>query len=251
MVRNIIKVENQERIKEKNSERLTILISEGLKKDIQTFVNKHNFSTTSIVIRDAIRFYLENYISQSLISNLNHEIKDSLTSIKGFSQILVNEYWNKVSLDIVLKIKEIHDQSIKLEKNIFKLLNDEKGENEIYDILIVEEEPSITKVLLSYFKIKGYKCKSVSLGVEAIRVIHKSPPKVVLLDTSLPDINGYEICKTIKANQDIKKIPVFFITSDSQSKLVENLRDSGAEGYFLKPFDFKEFDILFDYIINR
>ena len=76
-------------------------------------------------------------------------------------------------------------------------------------------------------------------------------PKLILLDILLPDISGYEICKTIKLNNKLKDIPIFYITAVTEPEVSQKLKETGAEGYFTKPFDLSEFNILFDYLKSR
>jgi CheY-like chemotaxis protein len=73
-------------------------------------------------------------------------------------------------------------------------------------------------------------------------------PKKILSDILLPDISGYEICKTIKLNNKLKDIPIFYITAVTEPEVSQKLKETGAEGYFTKPFDLTEFIVLFDYL---
>ncbi|MHA1491499.1 MAG: response regulator, partial [Promethearchaeota archaeon] len=66
------------------------------------------------------------------------------------------------------------------------------------------------------------------------------------LDIILPDLSGYEICKTIKSNNEYKKIPVYYLTAIAGSEVKKNLKDTGADGYILKPFNFSDFKIIFN-----
>ena len=72
---------------------------------------------------------------------------------------------------------------------------------------------------------------------------------VILLDIILPDISGYDICSTIKTDSTFKNIPVYFLTAISESEVKKNFKKYGADGYILKPFNFSDFDIIFD-ILN-
>ena len=73
-------------------------------------------------------------------------------------------------------------------------------------------------------------------------------PKLILLDILLPDIDGYEICKKIKSNDQLKEVPVYYITAVPHSEVVDKMKETGANGFFLKPFDFSKFEILFNYL---
>ena len=71
---------------------------------------------------------------------------------------------------------------------------------------------------------------------------------MILLDIVLPDISGYDICKKIKSNQDLKNIPVYYITALSASEVREQTKNTAADGYILKPFKFDKIEQLFSII---
>ena len=81
-----------------------------------------------------------------------------------------------------------------------------------------------------------------------MKVLNKSIPKLILLDIFLPDITGYEVCKQIRANDKLKKIPLFYITAVPEGEVSEKVKETGANGYFLKPFDILKFKQLFTYL---
>jgi len=87
--------------------------------------------------------------------------------------------------------------------------------------------------------------------MKGLELLKKSKPKIILLDIILPDINGYEICKKIKFDREFEKfkdIPIYYITAVEESKVKERIDDTGANGFFLKPFVLSEFELLFDYL---
>ena len=81
-----------------------------------------------------------------------------------------------------------------------------------------------------------------------MKVLNKSIPKLILLDIFLPDITGYEVCKQIRANDKLKKIPLFYITAVPEGEVSEKVKETGANGYFLKPFDILSFKQLYQYL---
>ncbi len=123
----------------------------------------------------------------------------------------------------------------------------ERAENK-YDILIVDNNANGLKLLHSFFAASKYTCKSVSTGTEAINELKFSKPKVVLLDTNLPDIKGFKICKVIKRSNKFKNTRVFYITSESVLEVDKTMKKANADGVFYKPYSFSEFDILKRYI---
>jgi len=182
------------------------------------------------------------------ITDISHDLKEALTTIKGFSQLLLNNYKDDIKEDVLSKIKEIFNKSIFLENKIKEVL--EKGENRKtqYDLLLIEDDPSTIKLLTTFFESKGYSSRGVISGSKGIEELKVNVPKLILLDIILPDINGYDVCKIIKSDENLKYIPVFFLTAIPSSEVEKKIKFAGADGYILKPFDFSDFEILYTYL---
>ena len=130
---------------------------------------------------------------------------------------------------------------------IFKLIPKVMKSNNP-DFLIIDEDSATCTVLEAFFKLKGYTTLCVSTGTKALEVLKEITPKIILLDILLPDIKGYEICKQIKSNDRLVDIPVFYTSALPEINISEHIVDTKADGYFLKPFDFTEFNSLFAYL---
>ena len=235
----------------KEKERITILVSEETKNKWLNYSQKKDYSTLSKLIRKAVDFYIDFSLKPNpitTISKLSHDLKEPLTAIKGFSHLLIENYKDKLDWATLSKIKEVYDQSLNLEGIITNALDDYQRESFEYDILLVDDDTSTNKVLIDFFRIKGYSCKDVTSGTELFRELENYKPKIILLDILLPDINGYEICKKIKLDEKYKHIPIFYITAVPRNEVKEKLKETMADGYFLKPFNFYEFEKLFNYL---
>ena len=240
-----------EKIYEKNKERIMILVSEEIKSNWQNFIKNYDYPTISKLVREAVNYFIDiKKKSRSFkeVSQISHDLKESLTIIKGYSQILLENYKDKLNWDIALKLKTIYDQSLILEEKIISNLEKPDIENSLYDILIIEDDFLTINLLTDYFKGKGYTCKYFTSGSEAIEEMHRYIPKLVLLDILLPDIDGYEICKIMKSIKRLQKVPVFYMTAVPRSEVDDKMEETGANGYFLKPFDFSKFEMLFNYL---
>jgi DNA-binding response OmpR family regulator len=121
-------------------------------------------------------------------------------------------------------------------------------ESSQYDILLIEDDLATIRLLTSYFDSKGFSCKGVVSGTKGLQELATNPCKLVLLDIILPDYSGYDICKKIKANKNLKDIKVFLLTAIPGSEVKKNFEDSKANGYILKPFDFSDFEVIFQYL---
>lgn len=231
--------------------RIGILVSEETKTKWQNFVDDYEFTTISMLIRKAVNFYIDSKSRITLIDNLSkftHDLKEPLTSIKGFSQLILENEADKLDPNMLLRIKEIYGQSIFLENKINNIINEIEPKTMVYDILIIEDDTPTIMVLTDFFEIKGFSSIGVTTGTKGLEELNRSTPKLILLDIILPDISGYEICKKIKLNDKLKDIPVFYITAIPESEVSKNIKETGAEGFLRKPFNFSEFIPLFEYL---
>ncbi|MFX0007884.1 MAG: response regulator [Promethearchaeota archaeon] len=249
-----------EKIYDRDKERISLYVSDETKQQWQEFKEKMDYSTISALIRESVDYYIEQKsdllsdklqrMDEKTISNISHALKEPLTTIKGFSQLLLENYADELSEDILLTIKNIFDQSLLLENKIINILDNIATEepHPQYDILLIEDDLATIRLLTSYFESKGYKCKGVVSGTKGIEEIRGGLPKLILLDIILPDISGYEICKMIKEHERYKSIPVYLLTAIPGSEVEKKMVDIKADGYILKPFDFSDFEVVFQYL---
>lgn len=103
-------------------------------------------------------------------------------------------------------------------------------------VLIVEDEPNIVLSLEILLRRAGYETASAGDGEEALELIRRTRPDVVLLDIMLPKRNGYEVCRSVKSEPALFSIPVIMLTAKGQE--VEMLKglELGASAYITKPF---------------
>lgn len=247
-----------EKIYDRDKERISLYVAEDTKEKWQEFIRDHNYTTISKLIRDSVDYFIDqktNIISSGIhkmdeksIANISHALKEPLTSIKGFSQLLLENYKDNLDEDVLSTIKNIFDQSLLLENKIINILDKIKVEEAKtqYDFLLIEDDLATIRLLTSYFESKGFTCKGVVSGKKGIEELRTSTPKVILLDIILPDISGYEICDMIKKDKKFKEIPVYFLTAIPGSEVEKNI--GNADGYILKPFDFSDFEVVFQFL---
>jgi len=113
----------------------------------------------------------------------------------------------------------------------------------IKKILCVDDDPANLALLEAMLEPKGYQVVTVDNGPEALERLHGEPFDLVLLDVMMPDLNGYEVCKRIKADAPTKDIPVVMVTAlaDRSSKL-KGLA-VGANEFLSKPVDGVELQV--------
>jgi putative two-component system response regulator len=107
-------------------------------------------------------------------------------------------------------------------------------------IMVVDDTPANLKLLEEMLGGQGHKALMFPSGVMALRAIAKNPPDLILLDIMMPEMNGFEFCQQLKADTEMKKIPVIFLSalSDTESKV--KAFSMGGVDYVTKPFQFEE-----------
>ena len=248
------KWEKGEKIYRDDKERLSMILPNDIKSEWIEFNKKNNIPTISKLIRESVGFYIKNYINLKNIEKFPetaHGLKEPLTSIKGFSELLMRDKKNEISLEILLTIKDIYDQSLVLEEKIYNLDPYAQNGEYAYDILIVDDDIVTIKLLTQYFESRGIECLTTTDGNESLDYLAKFEPKVILLDIILPNISGYEICKKIKSDNRLKNIPVYYISAVSPSVVEKQTIETGADGFFLKPFKMDDFDIIIELLQKK
>lgn len=104
-------------------------------------------------------------------------------------------------------------------------------------ILVVDDSKFNVKVITDILEVEGYEIHSTNNGLEVVDMAYKLSPEVILLDIVMPDIDGFEVCKLLKSQFEIKDIPIIMITSKSDSSDVKKALELGAFDYIRKPLD--------------
>jgi response regulator RpfG family c-di-GMP phosphodiesterase len=104
-------------------------------------------------------------------------------------------------------------------------------------ILCVDDEPMNLSFLEALLSPRGYEVLTATSGAEAFDVIEKHNVDLVLLDVMMPEMNGFEICKKMKAHEQFRNIPVVMITGLTEKEHRVKGIESGAEDFISKPID--------------
>ncbi len=107
-------------------------------------------------------------------------------------------------------------------------------------ILVVDDQPINVQLLRRKLEREGIRVVSAYSGSEALELVQQNKPDLILLDVMMPDMDGIEVCERLQANEDLRGIPVIFITArtNKESK-IEGL-NVGAVDYITKPIDLDE-----------
>jgi CheY-like chemotaxis protein len=103
-------------------------------------------------------------------------------------------------------------------------------------VLIADDEPRVRRLLLQTLSRGQFCALSAADGEEALRVAREHHPQVVLLDAEMPHVHGYDVCRQIKADPQLRDITVIMVTAKAQAADRERALDAGADGYISKPF---------------
>ena len=118
-------------------------------------------------------------------------------------------------------------------------------------ILIVEDQPNTAEMLTSYFEAQGYEVTSVAWGKDALSFIERTIPDLVMLDIRLPDIDGYEVCRHMRAHRRTEHVPVIFLTERRERDDILAGLKLGAVDYVTKPFDVQELRLRVRNVLRR
>ena len=107
-------------------------------------------------------------------------------------------------------------------------------------ILVVDDTPANLQVLAGMLKDRGYKVRPVPSGKLALLAAKAHPPDLILLDINMPEMNGYEVCERLKADENLKGIPIIFISALTESLDKVKAFAIGGVDYITKPFQMEE-----------
>lgn len=105
------------------------------------------------------------------------------------------------------------------------------------EVLIVEDSPTQAVLLHGALAEHGVKAKVAKNGLEALTELHKKIPTLIISDIEMPSMNGYELCRVIKADPKFNKIPIILLTNLSDPMDVIKGIECGADSFITKPFE--------------
>jgi PleD family two-component response regulator len=118
-------------------------------------------------------------------------------------------------------------------------------------LLIVEDEADIANMLRIYFKGQNYDVDTAGRGSEALEKTRQNLPHLIVLDIMLPDIDGFDVCRSLRTSTRTSHVPIIFLTQkDERSDRLQGL-ELGADDYITKPFDIEELKLRVNRAISR
>ena len=113
-------------------------------------------------------------------------------------------------------------------------MNNQRNEAHRFSILVVDDEPANIDILLGILG-PYYDVKVAPSGTIALKITQQFTPDLILLDIMMPGMDGFEVCKKLKANEALSHIPVIFVTALTQGEDEEKGFKLGAVDYITKP----------------
>jgi two-component system KDP operon response regulator KdpE len=104
-------------------------------------------------------------------------------------------------------------------------------------ILIVDDEPQITRVLRTALSTQGHSLRIAANGLEGMEAVHAWKPDLVITDLAMPQMDGVELCREIRA---VSQVPIIVLSVRNQDLMKVEALDAGADDYVTKPFSIQE-----------
>ncbi len=105
------------------------------------------------------------------------------------------------------------------------------------EILIIEDSPTQAERLKFVLEEQGYQVNTARNGLEALDLLAKRRPQLVISDILMPEVDGYEFCRRLRGNQDLEHIPVILLTALSDPVDVMRALECGADNFIIKPYE--------------
>jgi len=106
-------------------------------------------------------------------------------------------------------------------------------------ILIADDSPTIRKFITISLKMNGFDILSASDGMEALELLPKKKIDLVITDLNMPNVDGFELIKTIRENSEYKEVPIIILSSLDRKEDIQKGLSYGADSYLIKPFNQK------------
>jgi DNA-binding response OmpR family regulator len=99
-------------------------------------------------------------------------------------------------------------------------------------ILVIDDDTAITELMSMLLKTHGFDVITTNIGAEGVELARKNEPSVVLLDLMMPDMDGWQVCKAIRA---FSNIPILILSAINDPSVVASVLDAGADDFLVKP----------------
>ncbi|WJI26543.1 response regulator transcription factor [Thermosynechococcus sp. B1] len=118
-------------------------------------------------------------------------------------------------------------------------------------VLIADDDPGIRLSVSRFLESEGYCCLTAGDGAQALEMIHRYQPHLLITDIAMPNMNGYELVRQVRQHPSLRLLPVIYLTA--RTELEERIRAyrTGGDVYLSKPFDLNELAAVVRNLLDR
>jgi len=107
-------------------------------------------------------------------------------------------------------------------------------------ILAIDDEADVVMIIRTALQTEGYEVATATNGPDALEEAKANPPDLVILDITMPGMDGFEVLRELKAIDATSQVPVIMLTGVSERAKIKDALSSGVDYYVVKPFDFDD-----------
>jgi DNA-binding NarL/FixJ family response regulator len=107
-------------------------------------------------------------------------------------------------------------------------------------LLVVDDDPNLVLLVKDYLEFRGYEVVAASNGLEALEVMRRLTPDLIICDVMMPEMDGYTFVQTLRSDRATDWIPVIFLSARGQTADRVRGLNTGADAYLVKPFEPEE-----------
>lgn len=123
--------------------------------------------------------------------------------------------------------------------------------NDSRRILVVDDEVDVTELLSYHLRQRGFLVRSINDPRQALETARQFQPELIVLDIMMPDLNGLQVCRLVRADASLKSVPIIFLSAKTEEgDRIEGF-ESGADDYVSKPFSPKELMLRVSAVLKR
>src|SRR5271154_6787791 len=115
---------------------------------------------------------------------------------------------------------------------------DDKQQNRSRIILAVDDAPENLNVLKAFLSAQGYTFFGVTNGPESLQFVLRVQPRLILLDIVMPELDGFETCRRLRAIHELDEVPIIFLTTQKTRDDVRAGMQAGGNDFVIKPFEY-------------
>ena len=113
----------------------------------------------------------------------------------------------------------------------------EPGAGDYKKLLLIDDDPNLIFLVKDYLELRGYEVVTAGNGREALRLLERETPNMIICDVMMPEMDGYSFVKRVRENSKTNWIPVLFLSAKGQSQDRVKGLSTGADVYMVKPFE--------------